>query len=61
MLSFQELFNKRLSTITILQAIFVPLTLIAGIYGMNFAFMPELKWEHGYFFDFGIDGTHRRL
>jgi magnesium transporter len=27
----------------------LPLTLIAGIYGMNFEFMPELKWRFGYF------------
>ena len=54
MLSMQDLTNKRLSTLTILQAIFVPLTLIAGIYGMNFAFMPELKWEHGYFWMLGL-------
>ena len=53
-LTLQDLFNKRLSTLTILQAIFVPLTLIAGIYGMNFAIMPELKFEHGYFWVLGL-------
>jgi len=54
MLSLQDLTNKRLSTLTILQAIFVPLTLIAGIYGMNFAFIPELKWDYGYFWIMGL-------
>ena len=54
MLALQDLTNKRLSTLTILQAIFVPLTLIAGIYGMNFAFMPELQLKFGYFWVLGL-------
>ncbi|MCB0624440.1 MAG: magnesium and cobalt transport protein CorA, partial [Saprospiraceae bacterium] len=29
--------------------IFIPLTFLAGIYGMNFEYMPELKWHYGYF------------
>ncbi|MDW7693325.1 CorA family divalent cation transporter [Flammeovirgaceae bacterium SG7u.111] len=49
-LSLQERGNKRLNTLTVVQAIFVPLTLIAGIYGMNFAIMPELQWDYGYFY-----------
>ncbi len=40
--------------LTVLRAIFVPLTLIAGIYGMNFAFMPELQLKHGYFWVLGL-------
>jgi magnesium transporter len=40
--------ENRLRTLTILAAIFTPLTLIAGIYGMNFANMPELQWKYGY-------------
>ena len=53
-LSLQETFNKRLSILTILQAIFVPLILIAGIYGMNFEIMPELKFERRYFWILGL-------
>ena len=46
--------NKRLNTLTIVQAIFVPATLLAGIYGMNFKNMPELNWEYSYFVLLGI-------
>jgi len=41
--------NLRLRILTVLSAIFMPLTLIAGIYGMNFRNMPELSWHDGYF------------
>ena len=44
----QDKTNRRLNVLTIVQAIFVPLTLIAGIYGMNFAIMPELQWPYAY-------------
>ena len=37
-----------MKTLTILTSIFAPLTFIAGIYGMNFEIMPELKWTLGY-------------
>lgn len=41
--------NKIMGTLTIVSTIFIPLTFIAGIYGMNFVNMPELEWEYGYF------------
>lgn len=41
--------NKVLHLLTLVSAIFMPLTLIAGIYGMNFVNMPELHWEYGYY------------
>lgn len=41
--------NKVIKILTIITAIFIPLTFIAGIYGMNFKYMPELKWHYGYF------------
>jgi magnesium transporter len=41
--------NQVMKTLTILTSIFAPLTFIAGIYGMNFEFMPELKFRYGYF------------
>jgi magnesium transporter len=41
--------NKIMQRLTIVATIFMPLTLIAGIYGMNFHYMPELSWEYGYF------------
>jgi len=45
----QDRINKRLEVLTILSAIFLPLTLMAGIWGMNFTNMPELQRENGYF------------
>lgn len=52
-LLIQDKSNKRLNFLTIIQAIFVPLTLVTGIYGMNFQNMPELGWKYGYFFLLG--------
>ena len=40
--------NAVMKVLTIFAAIFIPLTFIAGIYGMNFEFMPELKWKFSY-------------
>jgi magnesium transporter len=37
-----------MKVLTIITTIFMPLTFIVGIYGMNFEHMPELKWEWGY-------------
>jgi magnesium transporter len=42
--------NQVMKTLTILTSIFAPLTVIAGIYGMNFDGMPELHWRYGYGF-----------
>jgi magnesium transporter len=41
--------NQVMKTLTILTSIFAPLTLIAGIYGMNFSHMPELQLRNGYY------------
>lgn len=41
--------NEIMKTLTIIATIFIPLTFIAGIYGMNFSYMPELQWKYGYF------------
>lgn len=41
--------NEIMKVLTMFAAIFIPLTFIAGIYGMNFEYMPELKWRYGYF------------
>ena len=45
-ISFQM--NKVMNVLTIIATIFIPLTFIAGIYGMNFQRMPELGWRFGY-------------
>jgi magnesium transporter len=44
----QEKSDQRLSVLTIISAIFLPLTLLAGIYGMNFQYMPELHLRYAY-------------
>ena len=41
--------NKIMETLTVITAIFIPLTFIVGVYGMNFTVMPELEWRYGYF------------
>ena len=46
--------NKTMQILTVITAIFVPLTFIAGIYGMNFEVMPELGFKYGYFLLLGF-------
>jgi len=46
--------NEIMKVLTIMASIFIPLTFIAGIYGMNFEYMPELKWHWGYFAVWGV-------
>jgi len=46
--------NKVIKIFTIVNVIFLPPTLIASIYGMNFDFMPELHWEYGYLVSIGL-------
>lgn len=40
--------NEVMKVLTIFSTIFIPLTFLAGVYGMNFTYLPELKWRHGY-------------
>lgn len=46
--------NQVMRVLTIAAVIFLPLTLLAGIYGMNFEIMPELGWQYGYFAVLGL-------
>lgn len=46
--------NEIMKVLTIIATIFIPLTFIAGVYGMNFEHMPELKWHYGYFLVLGV-------
>ena len=46
--SISNKMNEVMKVLTIFAAIFIPLTFVAGIYGMNFQFMPELGWQWGY-------------
>lgn len=54
MLTLQDKTNNRLKVLTVISAIFLPLTLIAGIYGMNFQYMPELDDRYSYFVVLGL-------
>lgn len=49
--------NKVMKLLTVITTIFIPLTFIAGIYGMNFEYMPELEWVYGYPFVLGTMGV----
>jgi len=40
--------NQVMKTLTVVSTLFIPLTFLAGVYGMNFAHMPELHWKWGY-------------
>jgi len=46
--SISNKMNEIMKVLTIIATIFIPLTFIAGIYGMNFMYMPELEWRWGY-------------
>ena len=46
--------NQIMKVLTIISTIFIPLTFIVGVYGMNFSHMPELEWRYGYFVVWGI-------
>ncbi len=41
--------NDVMRVLTVFSTIFIPLTFLTGLYGMNFRYMPELKWQYGYF------------
>ena len=47
--SLSNRMNEVMKVLTIIATIFIPLTFIAGVYGMNFEYMPELKWKLGYY------------
>lgn len=56
-LNFANLTNQTndiVKTLTVISAIFIPLTFIAGLYGMNFKYMPELEVHNGYFYVLGL-------
>lgn len=46
--------NQIMKTLTIISSIFIPLTFIVGVYGMNFEYMPELEYKNGYYIIIGI-------
>lgn len=46
--------NEIMKVLTIFSTIFIPLTFFAGVYGMNFKYLPELEWKSGYYIFWGI-------
>ena len=51
--SLSNKMNQVMKVLTVIATIFIPLTFIAGVYGMNFHYMPELEWKWGYFVSLG--------
>lgn len=49
--------NSIMKVLTMMSTIFLPLTLITGVYGMNFDVMPELRWKYGYLFVWVLLGS----
>ena len=52
--SISNRMNEVMKVLTIISTIFIPLTFIVGVYGMNFDVMPELRWPWGYYLIWGI-------
>ncbi len=52
--SISNRMNEVMKVLTLIATIFIPLTFVAGLYGMNFKNMPELNWHYGYFLALGI-------
>jgi magnesium transporter len=52
--SLSQKMNETMKVLTTVATIFIPLTFIVGVYGMNFQNMPELGWKYGYFVVWGI-------
>lgn len=54
--SLSNRMNNIMKVLTIISTIFIPLSFVAGVYGMNFDNMPELHWKYGYFYVLGAMG-----
>lgn len=54
--SLSHKMNQVIQVLTIISTMFIPLTFIVGVYGMNFHYMPELQWRYGYWLVWGIMG-----
>jgi magnesium transporter len=49
--------NEVMKVLTMITTLFIPLSFLAGLYGMNFRFMPELEWRYGYYALLGVMAT----
>jgi magnesium transporter len=54
MSSISNRLNETMKVLTVISTICIPMTVVAGIYGMNFRAMPEIDWRYGYFFALGL-------
>jgi len=54
MSTMSQRMNEVMKVLTIIATIFIPLSFVAGVYGMNFVHMPELTWRYGYFGALGV-------
>lgn len=52
--SISNRMNEVMKVLTIIATVFIPLSFIVGLYGMNFKYMPELQWKWGYFMVWGV-------
>jgi magnesium transporter len=52
--SISNRLNEIMKVLTIVSTVFIPLTFVAGVYGMNFKYMPEINWRYGYPMVLGI-------
>jgi magnesium transporter len=52
--SMSNRLNEIMKVLTIIATIFMPLTFVTSLYGMNFKYMPELGWRHGYYVVLGV-------
>jgi len=55
--SMSNKMSEVMKVLTIISSIFIPLSFIAGVYGMNFEYIPELTWKWGYFVCLSVMGT----
>jgi Mg2+ and Co2+ transporter CorA len=46
--------NQTMNRLAVVSTIFLPLTFLCGVYGMNFAAIPETSWKYGYLYFWGI-------
>jgi magnesium transporter len=49
--------NQTMNRLAVVSTIFLPLTFLCGVYGMNFEIMPEIEWENGYTYFWILSGV----
>jgi len=49
--------NQNMNRLTVMSTLFLPLTFLCGVYGMNFDVMPEIRWQNGYLFFWALSAV----